>query len=177
MQPAAAYRTIKVLCIDQKMSTSQTRDGKNYVCSLSRKVHMHANGNRYRRDAIKHPASTVRSHSLLGNIVENLWSLQADMETFSWNQSIQTHCESMCFDLPLTVISCFLGWFCSDNMKPSGRGRRRVWDIWHWFKMCQMTRAVSAYCDESSNITYPTLGNVISGQLSHFGSSSPTVSS
>lgn len=57
------------------MSTSQTRDGKNYVCSLSRKVHMHANGNRYRRDAIKHPASTVRSHSLLGNIVENLWSL------------------------------------------------------------------------------------------------------
>lgn len=39
------------------MSSSQTRDGKNYASCLSRKVYVHANGNRHWRDAIKHPAS------------------------------------------------------------------------------------------------------------------------
>lgn len=158
------------------MSTSQTRDGKNYACYLSRKVHSHANGNRHWRDAIKHPASAVRSHSLLGDILENLGSLPGRYggvllkskssdplwEHVFWSSSCTHH---------LTVWAGFavMTW----GLVEDAEGKSGILDT----VVQDVTWAVSACCEESSKVTYPTLGTVISDQLSHFGSASPTARS
>lgn len=160
------------------MITSQTRDGKSYACCLSRKVYVRANGNRHWRDAIKHPARVVRSCSLLGGILENLWSLLGRHGGILLkSKHSDSLCECVFWSSSRTrflLVGLALQWQHKALWK---RQKESLGYFMLWFKMCRMTWAVSACCDESSNVTYPMLGNVISGQLSLFGSAAPAVSS